>query len=225
MAQTNWAGNYTYRARAIHAPSTLEQLQELINALPRVRVLGSRHSFTDIADSDELVTLERMAREVVVDRDALKVSLSGAVRYGELVQELSRERLALANLASLPHIAVAGAVSTATHGSGDHNGNLATAVAGLELAHGRVVTHSLRSAKSRPAHAPATESRQPGKPEQQPAVARSAGNPAWSAPASWTLSTRRTGSEGTNRRAAGRAWRSPCVPRFSDRAGSHDDSR
>jgi xylitol oxidase len=133
MAQTNWAGNYTYRARAIHAPSTLEQLQELINALPRVRVLGSRHSFTDIADSDELVTLERMAREVVVDRDALKVSLSGAVRYGELVQELSRERLALANLASLPHIAVAGAVSTATHGSGDHNGNLATAVAGLEI--------------------------------------------------------------------------------------------
>ncbi len=133
VAWTNWAGNYTYRARAIHAPSTLEQLQELVCGLPRVRVLGSRHSFTDIADCEELVSLGRMPHDVVVDRDARAVSLSGAVRYGELVQELSRERLALANLASLPHIAVAGAVSTATHGSGDQNGNLATAVAGLQI--------------------------------------------------------------------------------------------
>jgi len=130
---TNWAGNYIYRARAVHAPSTPEQLQELISALPRVRVLGSRHSFTDIADSEELVTLEGIAPDVVVDRHARTVSLSGAVRYGYLVQELARERLALANLASLPHIAVAGAVSTATHGSGDHNGNLATAVAELGI--------------------------------------------------------------------------------------------
>jgi xylitol oxidase len=133
VALTNWAGNYTYRARAIHAPSTLEQLQELVSALPRVRVLGSRHSFSDIADSAELVTLDRMDRDVVVDRDARTVSLCGAVRYGDLAEDLNRERLALANLASLPHIAVAGAVSTATHGSGDRNGNLATAVAGVQI--------------------------------------------------------------------------------------------
>ena len=146
VARTNWAGNYTYRAHAIHAPSTLEQLQEIVCTLPRVRVLGSRHSFTDIADSVELVTLDRMARDVVVDRDALTVSCSGAVRYGELVRELRRERLALANLASLPHISVAGAVSTATHGSGDHNGNLATAVAGLEIvtSDGNVLTVARR---------------------------------------------------------------------------------
>lgn len=133
MARTNWSGSYTYRARAIHAPSTLEQLQEIVRALPRVRILGSGHSFSEIADSRELVTLDRIARDVVVDRKALTVSCSGATRYGELVEELRRERLALTNLASLPHIAIAGAVSTATHGSGDHNGNLATAVAGLEL--------------------------------------------------------------------------------------------
>lgn len=144
VAQANWAGNYTYRARAIHAPATLEQLQELVSALPRVRVLGSRHSFTEIADSEELVTLDRMPQEVVVDRDALTISLGGAVRYGELVDVLSRERLALANLASLPHIAVAGAVATASHGSGDHLGNLATAVAGLQIvtSEGNVLTIS-----------------------------------------------------------------------------------
>lgn len=133
MARTNWSGNYTYRARDVHAPSTLEELQELVGALPRVRVLGSRHSFTDIADSEQLVTLDRIGQEVAVDRDALRVSLGGAVRYDRLAEELGRHGLALANLASLPHIAVAGAISTATHGSGDRNGNLATSVAELEI--------------------------------------------------------------------------------------------
>ena len=104
-----------------------------LGAAPRIRVLGSRHSFTDIADSAELVTLDRLAPQVVVDREAMTVTIGGAVRYGELAVELAREELALANLASLPHIAVAGAVSTATHGSGDGNGNLATAVGALEL--------------------------------------------------------------------------------------------
>ena len=132
-AATNWAGNYAYRARAVHAPSTLEQVREIVAAAPRVRVLGSRHSFTDIADSVELVTLDRLAPNVVVDREAMTVTIGGAVRYGELAVELAREGLALANLASLPHIAVAGAVSTATHGSGDGNGNLATAVGALEF--------------------------------------------------------------------------------------------
>lgn len=130
---TNWSGNYTYRARAIHAPGTVEELQEIIAARPRVRVLGSRHSFTDLADSEELVSLDGLAREVVVDRTDMTVSVGGAVRYGELAEELAGEGLALANLASLPHIALAGAVATATHGSGDRNGNLATAVARLEL--------------------------------------------------------------------------------------------
>ena len=98
-----------------------------------MRALGSRHSLSDLADSEELVTLDRLPRRVVVDRGTMTVSVNGAIRYGELAEELAREGLALHNLASLPHIAVAGAVATGTHGSGDRNGNLATAVAGLEL--------------------------------------------------------------------------------------------
>lgn len=132
-ASTNWAGNYAYRARAVHAPVTVAELQELVARLPQVRVLGSRHSFTGIADAPELITLERLPREVTVDRERSTVTCDGAIRYGELAGELARQGLALANLASLPHIAVAGAVATATHGSGDGNGNLATAVAGLEI--------------------------------------------------------------------------------------------
>lgn len=133
LPRTNWSHSHVYQAKASHSPSTLEELQEIVCRLPRVRVLGSRHSFSDIVDAEVLVSLDGMPREVVVDRKARTVSCSGATRYGELVRELEPEGMALANLASLPHIAVAGAVSTATHGSGDHNGNLATAVAALEI--------------------------------------------------------------------------------------------
>jgi alditol oxidase len=129
----NWAGNYTYRAQKLHRPSTIEQAQEIIANAPRVRVLGSRHSFNDIADSLELITLEDMPMNVVFDRAASTVSFNAALKYGELVETLNAEGVALHNLASLPHISVAGAIATATHGSGQTNGNLATTVAGLEL--------------------------------------------------------------------------------------------
>jgi alditol oxidase len=133
VSESNWAGSYTYRADQLHRPSNLEQVQEIIANAPRVRVLGSRHSFTDIADSAELLTLERLPADVVVDHAAATASFSAGLTYGRLAEALQAEGVALANLGSLPHISVAGAVATATHGSGDANGNLATAVAGLEL--------------------------------------------------------------------------------------------
>jgi alditol oxidase len=142
VAASNWAGNYHYRAQRFHRPATVEQVQEIVAAARRVRVLGSRHSFNAIADSTELISLDGLPRGVAIDHSAGTVDCSPAMRYGELAQALTVEGLALHNLASLPHISVAGAVATATHGSGDANGNLATAVAGLELvtAHGEVLT-------------------------------------------------------------------------------------
>jgi xylitol oxidase len=133
MRETNWAGNHTYRAATLHRPSSVDQVRDLVASASRLRVLGSRHSFTDIADSDALLSLDGLPAEVVVDHAAGTVACSGGLRYGELAAALAAEGVALANLASLPHISVAGAVATATHGSGDANGNLATAVAGLEL--------------------------------------------------------------------------------------------
>jgi alditol oxidase len=129
----NWAGNYTYRAERLHRPSSVEELREIVAAARQIRVLGSRHSFTGIGDAAELVTLDELPPDIVVDRTARTVSCSAAVRYGALAEALKPEGLALRNLASLPHISVAGAVATATHGSGDTNGNLATSVAAVEL--------------------------------------------------------------------------------------------
>jgi xylitol oxidase len=133
VTHVNWAGNHAYRAERLHRPSTLDGVREIVAAAPRVHVLGSRHSFNDIADSTELVTLDELPADVVVDRAAGTVSLGAGLTYGRLAGALQDEGVALHNMASLPHISVAGAVATATHGSGDANGNLATAVAGLEI--------------------------------------------------------------------------------------------
>jgi alditol oxidase len=142
VTEVNWAGNYTYRAEWLHRPSTLEQVREIVAAASRVRVLGSRHSFSNIADSTELVTLAALPADVVVDRAAGRVSFGAGMTYGDLAWALWDEGLALHNMASLPHISVAGAVATATHGSGNASGNLATAVAALEIvtSGGQVVT-------------------------------------------------------------------------------------
>jgi xylitol oxidase len=127
----NWAGSYAYRARELHRPATVDELREIVSRAPRIRVLGSRHTFSDIADSNELVSLEALPPDVLVADGT--VSFGAALRYGDLARILDAEGLALHNLASLPHITVAGAVATATHGSGVGNGNLATAVAALEF--------------------------------------------------------------------------------------------
>ncbi len=144
MSEANWAGNYTYRAHKLHRPSNVEQVREIVVNAPRVRVLGSRHSFNGIADSSELLTLDGLPADVVVDRAAGTVSLMAGLRYGQLAEALAPEGMALANLASLPHISVAGAVATGTHGSGDATGSLATAVGGLEMvtSSGEILTAS-----------------------------------------------------------------------------------
>jgi xylitol oxidase len=118
---------------SVHRPSTLEELQEIVAAARQVRAVGSHHSFNDIADAEEQVSVAALPADVEVDRDAATVAFGAGLTYGELAGALEREGVALHNLASLPHISVAGAVATATHGSGDASGNLATAVAALEL--------------------------------------------------------------------------------------------
>lgn len=143
--QKNWAGNYMYSALRLHRPATVEQIQEIVSRCNKLRVLGSRHSFNGIADSTEdLISLEHLNQVITLDREHHTVTIEGGVRYGPLCEYLHREGFALHNLASLPHISVAGACATATHGSGNKNGNLATAVVALEIvtANGNVVTLS-----------------------------------------------------------------------------------
>lgn len=137
MARTNWAGNVTYRARNFAAPGSVEEVREIVQAVKKVRVVGSRHCFNDIADTpDTQVSLEHMRKVIGLDRETRQVTIEGGVRYGDLGPWLHEQGFALANLASLPHISVAGATATATHGSGTKIRNLANAVAAIEFVNG-----------------------------------------------------------------------------------------
>jgi alditol oxidase len=137
-AETNWSGNYTYRAAAVHRPRDIDELQLLVSSSDSLQVIGTRHSFNSIGDAAGLIALDRLegATEITVDRTTMRASVGPAVTYAALADALNGERLALANLASLPHISVAGAAVTASHGSGDREGNLATSVVGLQLVSG-----------------------------------------------------------------------------------------
>ncbi len=139
----NWAGNVAYGAARYHRPETLAQLQDVVASSRKLRVLGSRHSFNTLADSaEDLVALDRLDQSVTVDAARNTATVSAGITYGQLGALLHAHGLAIHNMASLPHISVAGAIATATHGSGDTNGNLATAVSALQLvkANGELVT-------------------------------------------------------------------------------------
>ena len=134
MKLTNWAGNYEYHARKVLKPETIEDLQESVARSTNLKALGTRHSFNGIADSTgNLVSLENLSRVVSLDTERLLVTVEGGIKYGELCRYLATKGFALKNLASLPHISIAGACATATHGSGDKNQNLAASVAEMEL--------------------------------------------------------------------------------------------
>jgi xylitol oxidase len=134
---TNWAGNVAFKAERMHRPASVDEVRRLVSAGGPLRVLGSGHSFNRMADtSGGLVVLSGLPRVFEISADRSSVRIDGGVRYGELAPALQSQGLALHNTASLPHISVAGAIATATHGSGVLNGNLATAVSSLELVTG-----------------------------------------------------------------------------------------
>ena len=132
-ARTNWAGNLTYHTNTLLTPTSVNETQQIVKNTPKLRALGSRHSFNAIADSTAAQISLHDLDSMELDATAKTVTVGAGVRYGTLAPYIDKQGYALHNLASLPHITVAGAISTATHGSGVTNGNLSTAVSGLEI--------------------------------------------------------------------------------------------
>ena len=134
VAGQNWAESFTYGAARFHQPATVNELRKLIRDSSRVKALGGRHSFSRIADTDaDLIATSQFNQLVKLDEKNRSVTVGGGMKYGELAEPLHRAGFAVHNLASLPHIQVGGATGTATHGSGDGNGNLAAPVVAIEL--------------------------------------------------------------------------------------------
>ncbi|HEY5050223.1 MAG TPA: FAD-binding protein [Acidothermaceae bacterium] len=140
---TNWAGNVVFGPSTLHHPTSIDEVRRIVSGATQVRALGSGHSFNPIADTiGDQISLTGMPPLLHIDSERSTVTVGGGVRYGELAPQLHRAGYALHNLGSLPHICIAGATATGTHGSGAANGNLATAVRALDLvtASGDVVT-------------------------------------------------------------------------------------
>ena len=130
----NWADNYTFKAGHIHRPGSVDEACRVVARSSRIRAIGVRHSFNPIADSSgDLIDLGGIEPDFAIDPERRTVTVGAATTYGVLAEYLHRAGWALHNMASLPHVSVAGAIATGTHGSGDRLGNLATAVAALEM--------------------------------------------------------------------------------------------
>jgi xylitol oxidase len=131
----SWSGSRVYAAAELHQPSSVDELQAVVAATPRLKALGTRHCFNDIADftGGDQIDLSRMPRRVEIDADTQSATISADTRYGDIATQLDEAGFALENLASLPHCTVIGSVATATHGSGQTHPSLASAVSAIEL--------------------------------------------------------------------------------------------
>ena len=130
----NWADNHTFAAARIHRPASVAAVRDIVAGASRICAIGARHSFNGVADlPGELIDLGGIDPNFVIDRERRTVTVGAGTTYSVLAAHLQREGLALHNMASLPHVTIAGATATGTHGSGERLGNLSTAVAGLEI--------------------------------------------------------------------------------------------
>jgi alditol oxidase len=131
--RTNWAGNYAYQAEHLDAPASGDEVKKEILGHARVKALGARHSFNSIADTkEEQISLKKFDG-MELDEKSRTVTVGAGVTYGQLAPYLEGRGFAVHNMASLPHISVVGACATGTHGSGNANGNLSTAVRAIEM--------------------------------------------------------------------------------------------
>ncbi|MFF7974906.1 D-arabinono-1,4-lactone oxidase [Streptomyces sp. NPDC007905] len=131
---TNWAGNLVFSAARWHRPRSVDELRRLVANSERIRAVGSGHSFSAVADTrGDLVRLDGLPQAIELDTAASAVTVSAGLRYADVIAALERSGWALSNLASLPHISVAGSVATGTHGSGDTQRCLSASVRALQL--------------------------------------------------------------------------------------------
>ncbi|KAA9089753.1 FAD-binding protein [Microbacterium radiodurans] len=134
MTERTWAGTHTFAAAEVLRPTTIDEARRLVSRHRRIRSVGTRHSFNDLADTaGALLDLTGVDPDIVVDESGRTVTVGAGTRYAVVARHLADRGWALHNMGSLPHISVGGATATSTHGSGDRNGSLATAVRALEF--------------------------------------------------------------------------------------------
>ncbi len=152
---TNWGGTYSCSPTRIESPSTEEEIAELVRASvvrgEHVKVIGSGHSFTDIGCTDGcLIKLDSYNKVLEVDRDAGTITAQAGITILELSDALAHFGLAMENVGDVGYQTISGAISTATHGTGEKFRNISSQVAALSL-----ITASGDVLRCSPDHEPA----------------------------------------------------------------------
>ncbi len=134
----NWAGDECCAPSRRSSPGSVEELAEAVGEAAAsglgVRVAGAGHSFSDIALTDgAMLGLGRMNRVLDADRASGLVKVQAGITIRELSSELDRHGLAMENLGDIDVQSIAGAISTATHGTGARLRNISSQVAELTL--------------------------------------------------------------------------------------------
>jgi xylitol oxidase len=139
---TNWCKSVAFQFAQFSEPTSVSQVQQLVTAAKtrnqQVRVVGSAHSFNQIANTTNgvglsLINMTGLASPIDTSTNPPMVSIHAGSTYGDICSLLHEQGFALHNLASLPHVTIAGAVATGTHGSGVGNRNLADSVVAITL--------------------------------------------------------------------------------------------
>jgi FAD-linked oxidoreductase len=132
---TNWAREQRCAPERVGRPASEEELQHIVRGARTLRAVGSGHSFTDIACTDGVqVDLSRMRRVLAVD--GADVTVEAGITLRDLGEELASRELALENQGDIDAQTLAGAISTATHGTGGRFRNLSAQVVGLRIVDG-----------------------------------------------------------------------------------------
>jgi len=137
----NWARNQACVPTAVERPETTDEVAAIVRRARangrRVKAIGAGHSFTAAAMTNGvLISLDRLDRLLHVDRDAGRVTVQAGVTLRALGDELASVGLAMPNLGDINVQSVAGAINTATHGTGLELGNIATTIVGMEIVDG-----------------------------------------------------------------------------------------
>jgi FAD/FMN-containing dehydrogenase len=135
---TNWVGNQSFTPARIASPRSEDELATLVRqaagAGMHVRVAGAGHSFTPVAQTDGLlIEMAQLTGVTATDPVRRRVTVRAGTPIHDLYQPLWDAGLALRNQGDIDTQQIAGAVATATHGSGISNGSLSTVVRGVRL--------------------------------------------------------------------------------------------
>jgi len=130
----NWAGNLTFSGKEYIEVDSISRLQSVVSKASGVKVLGTGHSFSDIADTTQTqISIKNLSNEIEIDSIKKVALVPAGMQYADVCRYLEKRGWALFNTASLGEITVAGAILTGTHGSGSYNPILSDCVEGIEM--------------------------------------------------------------------------------------------